>query len=148
MQLGVRTRQGQRGWREREKGIGRCFHLVPCGEHHLSVVLMGEPIGIRPLVPVVRNHLLVDEVLDVLGAEVETAAGDIPRRLAALRYCVEQLSTKGRELLSQCYASGMQLNKVAEQMGRSVGSLYTAASRLRRQVHDCVEQRLREEDRA
>lgn len=96
-----------------------------------------------------KAHLYFrDEVLDVLGAEVETAAGDIPRRLAALRCCVEQLSTKGRELLSQCYASGMQLNKVAEQMGRSVGSLYTAASRLRRQVHDCVEQRLREEDRA
>ena len=94
-----------------------------------------------------RAHLYFrDEVLDAIGRDADAVAVHTPSRLEALRHCVAELSTKGRELLGHCYGSDMQLTEVAAKTGRSVGSLYTAVSRLRRQIHDCIERRLREEE--
>lgn len=96
-----------------------------------------------------KSHLYFrDEVLDAIAAEVDSVAVDAPNRLELLRHCVDELSAKSRELLALCYSSGMRLNEVAAETDRTVGSLYTAVSRTRRQVHDCVERRLREEDRS
>ena len=92
-------------------------------------------------------HLyLRDEVLDALGAEFEQVQPEVASRLEALERCVEELPPEGRELLRACYGDDMQLNQVAAELNRSVGSLYTAVSRLRRQVHECIDLRLRQEE--
>ena len=94
-----------------------------------------------------RGHLyLRDEVLDAMGAEFDRVQPEVASRLEAVKHCVEELPAEGRELLHVCYSEDMQLSEVAVELDRSVGSLYTAVSRLRRQVHDCVERRLRQEE--
>jgi len=95
-----------------------------------------------------RGHLyLRDEVLDAVGSEIEAIQPEIAERLEALQLCVEELPLDGRDLLRACYGENAQFNQVAAQRGRSVGSLYTAVSRLRRQIHQCIERRLSQKER-
>jgi RNA polymerase sigma-70 factor, ECF subfamily len=86
------------------------------------------------------------EVVEALTAQ---AAGDhdrAERRLHALLDCVRQLGDSARDLLRLCYVKGMKIKDIALQLGRSPNGTYLMLSRLRRDLHDCVDAALKTED--
>jgi len=92
-----------------------------------------------------REHLVFSpELTDVIEQEVARQSGD-DGWLAHLAACMEKLDAASRDLLSRCYAPGAVIKQVAAALGRSVGGTHNALGRIRRQLHDCVERRIRME---
>lgn len=63
----------------------------------------------------------------------------------ALASCIKKLSAKDYTLVQQCYAPGRDFNQIAEQHGRSVGAIYQAISRVRKNLYQCVKRTLAQE---
>ncbi len=87
------------------------------------------------------------EVVDSLTAEINVHHDRAERRLQAMIDCVRQLSDSARDLLRLCYAKGAKIKDVAVQLGRSVNGTYLMLSRLRRELHDCIEVSMKVEDK-
>lgn len=91
-----------------------------------------------------RSRLVFDnETVECLAvdADGDDSAADENRRLA-LAKCVEQLSSRNRDLLARCYADKATIRGVAEELCRSTDAVYKALQRIRVALHRCVEQRL------
>ncbi len=87
------------------------------------------------------------EAMDVIAAQVAADHEMAERRLQTLADCVRQLSDSARNLLDLCYAKGIKIKDVATQLGRSVNGTYLMLSRIRHELHDCVETTLASEER-
>ncbi len=87
------------------------------------------------------------DVLDALEAQVAGGHAESERRLQALVDCVRKLSDFARDLLHRCYAKGAKIKDVAVEMGMTVNGAYLTLSRLRHDLHDCVEAALRQENK-
>lgn len=80
---------------------------------------------------------LIDQLVgsdDDMGAEV-----------AALRHCLSGLAPASRALLSRHYHLGQPLAEIAAAVGRSLVAIKKALFVLRRRLHDCLQQRLKED---
>lgn len=86
------------------------------------------------------------EVVDSLAAEVTAHHDRAERQLQVMVDCVRHLSDSARDLLRLCYAKGAKIKDVAVQLGRSVNGTYLMLSRLRRELHECVEAAMKVED--
>ena len=85
------------------------------------------------------RHVFNVELLELLADE---AAGDMGRRLQelqALDQCIQHLGPQQRELVTACYANGIKIKDVAEELGRSATSLYKALNRIRILLLECIE---------
>lgn len=95
-----------------------------------------------------RSRLVFDnETVECLAVDADgddDSATDESRRLA-LAKCVEQLSSRNRDLLARCYAAKASIRGVAEELCRSTDAVYKALQRIRVALHRCVEQRLAQE---
>lgn len=95
-----------------------------------------------------RSRLVFDnetvECLAIDGDGVDESAIDESRRLA-LAKCVEQLSSRHRDLLAKCYAAKATIRGVAEELCRSTEAVYKALQRIRVALHRCVEERIARE---
>ncbi len=83
---------------------------------------------------------------ELIDRELERRARTLPpetmdEQLDALRSCLEELSEKGRELLSWRYDECLPLKDLAERTGRSVGALKKNFFLLRQQLMACVERK-------
>ena len=83
--------------------------------------------------------LFTSEVIDAIASEIAVHHDKAERRLQAMADCVQQLSDSARDLLRFCYAKGAKIKDVAVRLGRSVNSTYLVLSRLRRDLHQCIE---------
>jgi RNA polymerase sigma-70 factor (ECF subfamily) len=63
---------------------------------------------------------------------------DLVEREKALYECVAGLSTGNRELLKLRYDAGASIESIAEKLGRSADAIYTALSRIRKVLFECV----------
>ncbi len=91
------------------------------------------------------RHLFGEELIALLadeGAE-ESRRKESERR--ALDVCIERLRPPQRELIERCYGSGMNINEVAESLGRSATGLYKALNRIRQALFECIERSLAQE---
>jgi RNA polymerase sigma-70 factor, ECF subfamily len=86
-------------------------------------------------------------VVDAIAAQVAADHGLAERRLPALANCVRRLDDSARALLDLCYAKSVKIKDVAVRLGRSVNGTYLMLSRIRRELHDCVDAALKAEDR-
>ncbi|WP_425401011.1 sigma-70 family RNA polymerase sigma factor [Aeoliella sp.] len=68
-------------------------------------------------------------------------------RLAALQSCQKKLPKEDQVLLSQCYSTSEKTADVARRLGRSVDSVYTSLSRIRRALFACIKRSLAREER-
>jgi len=59
--------------------------------------------------------------------------------------CLEKLSSASRQLLKLRYDGNRNIQEVAKQMGRSVGSIYNTLSQIRHKLWECVQHALEEE---
>ncbi len=87
-----------------------------------------------------------DALLATLADERSAAEPVLSRRGEALHNCLDELPADDRRLVEQCYADNAKINKVADQLGRSVHTLYKHLTRIRKWLGDCIDRRLAEED--
>ena len=82
------------------------------------------------------------DVVELLSDYFEELQAETRPRLEALAECLQKLTPPNRELLQQCYAGKGKISDVTKQTGRTPDSVYSALGRMRRQLHDCIEDRL------
>ena len=85
-------------------------------------------------------------LLATLAEERSVAEPVLSRRGVALEDCLDELPADDRHLVEQCYADDAKINTVADQIGRSVHTLYKHLARIRGWLRECIEHRLAEED--
>ncbi len=66
-------------------------------------------------------------------------------RFIALKGCVERLPTHQREMLRMRYWQGLSLDEMALRLGRQLNAVYTALSRIRKALEQCITHSLRHE---
>lgn len=91
-----------------------------------------------------RDRLVFSEELLAVLAEDEEQVSDELRlaEAAALRECLQKLSSAHRELILAPYAGDGRVKQLGEQSGRSANSLYKLLGRLRAKLQECVEREL------
>lgn len=93
-----------------------------------------------------RNKLVFDQhVLDAIAAEYDRISPVIEEREQALEDCLKELTDRNRQLLSEFYSDGSQINEVAAVLNRTVAAVYKALQRIRATLRVCVERRLARE---
>ena len=91
-----------------------------------------------------REQYLSDAAIEQLAEEAET--DDHWLRLRALAKCVDRLLPDQQKLVEMCYLAGAPVQVVAKKLGKTTAAVYKKLSRIRRNLHDCVEQSVAEED--
>ena len=94
----------------------------------------------------VREHLVVtDEVYAMIGPEDDEKSPDQSDRLVHLNHCLQGMSSKNRELLDWRYQGERTLEKIAEEIGSTIGAVKVKLHRLRRQLLGCIQNRMQED---
>ena len=90
-----------------------------------------------------RDRLVLSE--DIVGLLAEEGAEELPlrqRQLQVLDQCVEKLPRERRELTLAAYGKDTTIRDLAAQLKRTEGSLYQLLSRIRKELHRCMERTL------
>jgi RNA polymerase sigma-70 factor, ECF subfamily len=90
--------------------------------------------------------VLSSEVQDLILSRLAVAPAQPDRRLEMLSECVKRLSEDALALLRRCYVDKQKIKDIAVEAGRSLTGTYSALSRIRRELFDCVQEHLRAED--
>jgi RNA polymerase sigma-70 factor (ECF subfamily) len=92
--------------------------------------------------PFVTKEAEVLEAALAAAVPPDRPAADAGRR-EALRACLREMPGRGHRALALRYGEGLGGGAVARRMGVSLNALYTLLSRVRKQLLDCVERRVR-----
>jgi len=84
------------------------------------------------------NTDLVELMFDPLSEEVE----GIPDRQIALRHCLKELPQKQQQMLAMRYGNRVPLAEIASATGRSLDSVKSLLSRIRKALGSCINRRL------
>jgi RNA polymerase sigma-70 factor (ECF subfamily) len=90
-----------------------------------------------------RVKSLSIESLHLIAAERSEQEGILEDRRRALERCLQQLRDDDRLVVEQRYSRQMSVAKIAGITGRNTSALYKALERIRRQLFECVNRRLR-----
>ena len=94
-----------------------------------------------------QRRLLFDNDLISQLAD-EHASEDLELRFMrrqALTSCLSKLVEDDRELVVACYQGDHTIQQVAEQIGRSKGSVYNSLARIRKSLQRCVQAKIAQE---
>ncbi len=91
-----------------------------------------------------KTEHLGERVLELLNDESESAIREQrwERREKALRECVGKLSPEHREILEWRYRDEATIEGISRRTDRTEGAVYRLLSRLRKNLHLCVEKQL------
>ncbi len=89
--------------------------------------------------------VFTDDVLDYLAERQADRFEEVGQRAGALKFCLEKLSGKQRELLEQRYAEGGSVLRMAQANGQSVGAISQSLYRIRESLLMCIEKKLASE---
>lgn len=93
-----------------------------------------------------RSRLVFDDMaIQAVTADCRAAA-PADGREDALLACLEQLTSRNRDLIRRCYAGKHTIRRVAEELNRSAVSVYKSVQRIRLTLHQCIERRLSVEE--
>lgn len=93
----------------------------------------------------VRRKFFSEAALEVLASEYPEQPDWGDSRKQALQKCLGKLSDEQLTLIRQRYSDGDSLVDLAEQLDRTVNSLYKSLQRIRKALADCVTGRMAEE---
>ena len=94
----------------------------------------------------VRERLVfTDEVDAMIGPEEDEKSPDQSDRLSHLSHCLKGMSSKNRELLDWRYQGESTMEKIAEEIGSTIGAVKVKLHRLRRQLLGCIQNRMQED---
>ena len=82
------------------------------------------------------------ELLQSIAEEVDRSVGNHGERVKALAECIGQLSEPNKKILELCYTSNLKIKEVAKQIERTANATYLALSRVRMQLHECVNRKV------
>ena len=85
--------------------------------------------------------------VELVAAEAQAVMAEADLRHYFLADCLAALRDSSRKLLVLCYASDMSVKDVAIMLGRSVRGLQRAVAALRKNLQQCIEDRLHQEGR-
>ena len=90
-----------------------------------------------------RDRLVLGDEIEQLIAEEGLEELDLrQQQLEALEGCLGKLPKDRKQLVLHVYAAEHPMKTVAEQIGKTPEALYKLLSRVRRQLHQCVEHAL------
>ena len=93
-----------------------------------------------------RDRFLLDsELVAKIAEESEEQADQLELLREKLRPCLGLLTPGNRQLIEWRYFRAMSMDAVADAADRSVGAVKVALLRIRRQLSECVEQRIASE---
>jgi RNA polymerase sigma-70 factor, ECF subfamily len=93
-----------------------------------------------------RKSLFSEAALERLAAvQMDLKTSGFSARSEALSTCIEALPARSKQMLRLRYQGDHSLQQIAEQEHRSVGSVYTAISRIRKALMSCIESRIAQE---
>ena len=94
-----------------------------------------------------RDRLLLDpDLAEVVSGEVARQAEQIEGVRTALRACLQRLTPEHRDLIEQRYFRSLSVADLAASVERSTGAIKVALLRIRRQLGDCVQKSMAEEN--
>jgi RNA polymerase sigma-70 factor (ECF subfamily) len=94
----------------------------------------------------VRERLVfTDEVFAMIGTADDGQSSAQSDRVAHLKHCLQGMSLKNRELLDWRYQEECTMEKIAEDIGSTIGSVKVKLHRLRRQLLGCIQNRMKKE---
>jgi len=89
-----------------------------------------------------------EDVEELISARAKDRADAADLRRNALAFCIAKLDLPSRKLLQQFYAEGLKVKQIAESVGRTTQSVYSAISRSRQALRKCIERQLAKEETA
>jgi len=93
-----------------------------------------------------RESLVFDDALvHDLATDAAQRAAEPTDRTDALKHCLGKLTRHQRELIEGRYAPGGSVRAMSDARNRGANGLSVLLSRIRRQLKECVERRLRRE---
>jgi len=104
---------------------------------------------------VVRTHfkqrqrkplVLSADIADVLLQKIAKTPEQSDQRLRLLAECVKKLGSDALNLLRRCYVEGRKIKDIAAELGRSLTGTYSALSRTRHDLLQCMRDSLHRED--
>ena len=94
----------------------------------------------------VRERLVfTDEVDAMLGPDGDGRSPAQSDRVAHLNHCLQGMSLKNRELIEWRYQGERTMEKIAEEIGSTIGAVKVKLHRLRRQLLSCIQNRMQED---
>ena len=94
----------------------------------------------------VRERLVfTDEVFAMIAPEDDEKSPDQSVRQVHLSHCLQGMSLQNRELLDWRYQGERTLDKIAEEIGSTIGAVKVKLHRLRRQLLGCIQNRMQED---
>ena len=89
-----------------------------------------------------RDRLVFNEGLMLeLAQEAERSYSDLEQRLADLRACLSQLTSRQRDILHRQYTNNERPAEIAENLNRPVGSIRQTIYRIRQTLLACIERK-------
>lgn len=90
-----------------------------------------------------RDQLVFGEPLfeDIAKTRDEMEAELNPRR-AALAHCIKQLPERNRKIIDLYYGSKTTADRVAEQLGKSVHTIYKGLKTIRKALLQCIDRKM------
>jgi RNA polymerase sigma-70 factor, ECF subfamily len=85
--------------------------------------------------------------VETVAVRFESMLPELNGQLNAMIDCMSLLEDSQQNLIRLCYRGDMTIKQVAEANGRTYDATYKAVERIRKNLHDCIEKKLRE-DRA
>ncbi len=91
-----------------------------------------------------NQEILFDEhILDMIQAESQKPSFmDNPEIISILQMCLSRLSSSAQQLLHKRYLNHLSGEKIAEELHRSINSVYMALSRIHRALYDCMRKQI------
>ncbi|MCC9642078.1 sigma-70 family RNA polymerase sigma factor [Rhodopirellula sp. JC740] len=90
--------------------------------------------------------LFSDEMLQQIADEAEAIQSEqVTSIRSSLKICMQQFTQPHQELLLAPYLAGGQVQKIADDCGKSVNAIYKLLGRLRQKLSACIERRLQAE---
>lgn len=93
-----------------------------------------------------KPMLLSPDLENTIVAEIFGASSQNDRRLGILAECARKLGAEALDLLRRCYVDNRKTTEIAAELGRSLTGTYMALSRIRRELFNCMQERLHREE--
>jgi RNA polymerase sigma-70 factor (ECF subfamily) len=92
------------------------------------------------------RHVFGDDVMEMLAETVLEQADPLEDERRALERCLQKLPEAQRQLVQSAYAPGVQIDLLAQQLGRTAMALYKTLHRIRLTLMDCTRRVLNSEE--
>ena len=93
--------------------------------------------------PLFLSGEIGDMVLDKIAKMPERPS----LRMERLADCLKRLTAEALDLLQRCYVDRQKIKDIAAELGRSLAGTYSALSRTRRDLFDCMQERARRDEK-